>query len=171
MTHLSDSSNSSDINRNHFANNGANNDVQMTEIVMPQHTNPVGVIFGGVVMSWIDIASAIAASRHCKSHVTTASIDALHFIKPIHLGWIVNIKASVNRVWNTSMEVGVQVTAENPREDELFHTATAYLTMVAIDDQGKSKKVADVVVQTEDQKRRYQEAGERRALRLAAKKK
>ncbi len=146
------------------------NDVQMTEIVLPQHTNPIGVIFGGVVMSWVDIASAIAASRHCKMHVTTASIDALHFIKPIHLGWVVNIKASVNRVWNTSMEIGVQVTAENPRTDEMYHTATAYLTMVAIGDDGKPHKVKDVTPVTADEKRRYRQAAERRALRLEGKK-
>jgi acyl-CoA hydrolase len=150
--------------------NTVKNDVIMTEIVMPQHTNPVGVIFGGVVMSWIDIASAIAASRHSKMHVTTASIDALDFIKPIHLGWVVNIRASVNRVWNTSMEIGVQVSAENPRSGELYHTATAYLTMVAIDDAGKPHKVSDVAVNSDDEKRRHRQAGERRALRLAAKK-
>jgi acyl-CoA hydrolase len=146
------------------------NVVHMTEIVMPQHTNPIGVIFGGVVMSWIDIASAIAASRHCKTHVTTASMDAMQFIKPIHLGWIVTIRASVNRVWNTSMEIGVQLSAENPLADEKYHTATAYLTMVALDNNGKSVKVKKVVPQTEDEIRRYRQAGERRALRLEAKK-
>jgi acyl-CoA hydrolase len=145
-------------------------EVLMTEIVLPQHTNPLGVIFGGVVMSWIDIASAIAASRHCKAHVATASIDAMDFIKPIHLGWIVTLKASVNRVWNTSMEVGVQVTAENPKTGEENHTATAYLTMVALDEQRKPMKIFPVEPQTDDEHRRYRQAGERRALRLAAKK-
>jgi acyl-CoA hydrolase len=145
-------------------------DVRMTELVLPQHTNPIGVIFGGVVMSWIDIASAIAASRHSKTHVTTASIDALDFIKPIHLGWIANIRATVNRVWNTSMEIGVHVSAENPRSDELYHTATAYLTMVAVDINGKPCKIPDITPVTDDEKRRHRQAGERRALRLAAKK-
>lgn len=145
-------------------------EVLMTEIVLPQHTNPLGVIFGGVVMSWIDIASAIAAARHCKMHVATASIDAMDFIKPIHLGWIVTLRASVNRVWNTSMEVGVQVTAENPKTGEENHTATAYLTMVALDDERKPAEVPPVDPQTDEQHRRFRQAGERRALRLAAKK-
>ncbi len=145
----------------------ANNKVQMTEIVMPQHTNPIGVVFGGVLMSWIDIASAIAASRHCKKHVTTASIDALQFIQPIRLGWIVDIKASVNRVWNTSLEVGVRVHAEDPINGEKIHTATAYLTMVALDSEGKATKVVEIIPKTDEEKKRYESAGERRKIRLA----
>ena len=145
------------------------NTVLMTEIVMPQHTNPIGVIFGGVVMSWVDMAAAIAASRHCKTHVATASIDALQFIKPIHLGWIVTVRASINRVWNSSMEVGVQIRAENPIKDEEYHTATAYLTMVAMDENGKAMKVPEVVPVSDEEKRRHRQAGERREARLAAK--
>ncbi len=144
------------------------NEVHMTEIVMPQHTNPIGVIFGGVIMSWIDIASAIAASRHCKTHVATASIDALQFIKPIHLGWIVTIRATVNRVWSSSMEVGVHVSAENPLDSEQYHTATAYVTMVALDENTKPIEVADVEPETEDEQRRYRQATQRRAMRLEA---
>lgn len=147
-----------------------NHDALMTEIVLPQHTNPLGVIFGGVVMSWIDICSAIAAARHSKSHVATASIDAMDFIKPIHLGWIVTLRATVNRVWNTSMEVGVQVKAENPKTGEICHTASAYLTMVALDDNRLPAKVPAFKPVTEEDNRRYRQAGERRALRLAAKK-
>ena len=143
------------------------NKVLMTEIVMPQHTNPIGVVFGGVLMSWIDIASAIVASRFCKKHVTTASIDALQFIKPIRLGWIVTLKASINRVWNTSMEVGVQVQAEDPISGEKIHTATAYLTMVALDLEGKAVNIVQFSPTTEDEKRRYREAGQRRKQRLA----
>jgi acyl-CoA hydrolase len=143
----------------------ATNRVCMTEIVMPQHTNPIGVVFGGVLMSWIDIASAIAASRHCRTHVTTASIDALKFIKPIRLGWIVNIQAAVNRVWNTSLEVGVDVQAENPISGEIIETATAYLTMVALDTQGSAIKVPTFKPETQDEETRYHAAGERRRRR------
>ncbi len=146
------------------------NETLMTEIVLPQHTNPAGVIFGGVVMSWIDIAAAIASARHCKANVATASIDAMDFIKPIHLGWIVTLRAKVNRVWNTSMEVGVQVSAENPRTAEHYHTATAYLTMVALDENKQPAKVAEFEPQSDDERRRFRQAGERRALRLAARK-
>ena len=152
------------------ANKTRDNQVLMTEIVMPQHTNPIGVIFGGVVMSWIDIASAIAAGRHCKTHVATASIDAIQFIKPIHLGWIVTIRASINRVWNSSMEIGLHLRAENPLAEEEFHSASAYVTMVALDENGKSVKVPELVVETEDEIRRHRQAGERRAQRLNAKK-
>lgn len=143
-----------------------NNKVHMTEIVMPQHTNPIGVVFGGVLMSWIDIASAIAASRHCKNHVTTASIDALKFIKPIRIGWIVNIRASVNRVWNTSLEVGVKVQAEDPISGDKVHTATAYLTMVALDKSGNSVKISPYQPKTEEEKKRYEAAGNRRKKRF-----
>jgi acyl-CoA hydrolase len=145
-------------------------DVCMTEIVMPQHTNPIGVVFGGVLMSWIDIASAIAASRHSRQYVSTKSIDALDFIAPIKLGWIVNIKARINRVWNSSMEVGVYISAENPVKGEEVHTATAYLTMVALDEQGRPVPIKKITPQTDDEKRRFEEAGQRRAVRLANKK-
>jgi len=144
--------------------------VLMTEIVMPQHTNPIGVIFGGVIMSWIDIASAIAAGRHCKTHVATASIDAIQFIKPIHLGWIVTIRASINRVWNSSMEIGLQLRAENPLSDEEHHSASAYVTMVALDNEGRAVKVPEIIIGTDEEKRRYRQAGERREQRLKAKK-
>lgn len=147
-----------------------NKPVLMTEIVMPQHTNPIGVIFGGVIMSWIDIASAIAAGRHCKTHVATASIDAIQFIQPIHLGWIVTIRASINRVWNSSMEIGLHLSAENPLAEEEHHSASAYVTMVALDDNGKPVKIPDIVIETAEGKRRYLQAGERRAQRLKAKK-
>jgi acyl-CoA hydrolase len=140
-------------------------DVNMTEIVMPQHTNPIGVVFGGVLMSWIDIASAIAASRHCNTHVATASIDALQFIKPIRLGWIVNINARVNRVWNRSLEVGVKVEAENPISGEKIQTTTAYLTMVGLDNQGNPKKIPSYSPQSADQIRRYNAADRRRKMR------
>ena len=143
-----------------------NNSVSMTEIVLPQHTNPIGVVFGGILMSWIDIASAIAASRHCHQHVSTASIDAMQFIKPIRLGWIVNIKARVNRSWNSSMEVGVQIQAEDPISGNRIHTATAYLTMVALDGAGNKVMVPPIVPQSKEQIRRFNEAGERRVRRL-----
>src|SRR3954469_22523638 len=105
----------------------------MTELVLPEHTNALDSIFGGVIMSWVDICAAIAAQRHAGMPVVTASIDALHFVKPVYKGWIVNLKASVNYVSRTSMEVGVRVDAENPIAKIKFHTASAYLTFVALD--------------------------------------
>jgi acyl-CoA hydrolase len=142
----------------------------MTEMILPQHTNAIGTVFGGVVMSWVDIAAAICAERHCHRQVVTASVDALSFLAPIKLGWIVTLKSSINYVWKTSCEVGVKVTAENPRSGESFHTATAYVTMVALDSNGRPTLMPPIVPETDDQKRRYEEAKARRISRLELKK-
>ncbi len=144
--------------------------VVMTELVLPTHTNALGSIFGGVVMSWIDIAAAIAAQRHARRQVVTASIDALHFVAPVYQGWIVNLIASVNFAAKTSMEIGVRVDAENPITGEKFHTATAYLTFVAVDDQLKPIAIPQIIPKSEDEKRRYDRAQERRRIRLEQKK-
>jgi acyl-CoA hydrolase len=144
--------------------------VVMTELVLPTHTNALGSIFGGVVMSWIDIAAAISAQRHSRKQVVTASIDALHFVAPVYKGWIVNLIASVNYTARSSMEVGVRVDAENPKTGERFHTATAYLTFVAVDENLKPTQIEPIVPQSEDEKRRYNRAQERRRIRLEQKK-
>jgi acyl-CoA hydrolase len=141
-------------------------EVTMTELVLPSHTNALGSIFGGVIMSWIDIAAAIAAQRHSRSNVVTASIDALYFVAPIYTGWVVNLHAAVNYVSNTSMEVGVRIEAENPRTGERFHTTTAYLTFVALDQSGKPVKIPKVIPESADEKRRYDRAKVRRSERL-----
>lgn len=140
--------------------------VVMTQIVLPSNTNSLDTIFGGTVMSWIDIAAAIAAQRHSNKVVVTASIDRLSFIAPIKKGWIVNLKASVNFASKTSMEVGVRVEAENAITSELFHTASAYLTFVAVDENGKPSVVPTLIPETETEKRRYAAAQKRRELRL-----
>ncbi len=140
--------------------------VVMTELVLPQHTNSLASIFGGVVMSWIDICGAIAAQRHSASEVVTASIDDLHFIAPVYKGWVVNLKASVNFVAKTSMEVGVRVDAENPKTGDSFHTASAYLTFVAIGADGKPHQVPSLILESPEQERRNQAAVMRRSLRM-----
>lgn len=142
--------------------------VTMTELVLPGQTNSLKSVFGGAIMSWIDIAAAISAQRHSSRPVVTASIDALNFIAPVYVGWVVNLKASVNFVSRTSMEVGVRADAENPIEGTRFHVASAYLTFVALDDYGKPMAVRPVLPETEAEKRRYAAAQERRRLRLAA---
>lgn len=142
----------------------------MTEMVLPSHTNSIGTIFGGVVMSWIDIAAAIAAQRHSQKQVVTASIDALHFVAPVKKGWIVNLKASVNFAAKSSMEIGVRVDAENPITGESFHTASAYLTFVALDSNSKPTAVPKLLPETDDEKRRFQRAQQRRERRLEDKK-
>lgn len=140
--------------------------VVMTELVLPSDTNALGTIFGGKVMSWIDIAAAIAAGRHARRVVVTASIDALHFIAPIKVGHYVHIRARVNFAGHTSMEVGVRVDSENPLTGEMTHTSTAYTTFVALDDHGRPAAVAPIAPETPDDKRRFEEAKKRRASRI-----
>jgi acyl-CoA hydrolase len=140
--------------------------VTMTEMVLPSHTNSLGTIFGGTVMSWVDIAAAICAQRHSQKQVVTAHVDELNFVAPVFKGWVVNLKASVNFTGRTSMEVGVRVDAENPMTNERFHTATAYLTFVALDSHGNPAEVAPVKPETKDEKRRFEAAQDRRDHRL-----
>ena len=140
----------------------------MTELVLPSHTNALGSIFGGTVTSWIDICAAISAQRHAGRPVVTASIDALTFIKPVFKGYIVNLKASVNFTAKTSMEVGVRVEAENPLTGERFHTASAYLTFVALGENMKPTEVPPVIAETPEEMRRLVAAKKRREDRLAA---
>lgn len=140
--------------------------VTMTELVHPSHTNALKSIFGGVIMSWIDIAAAISAQRHSNRPVVTASIDALNFVAPAYVGWVVNLKASVNYVSKTSMEVGVRADAENTLNGTSYHIASAYLTFVALDDNGRPTTVTPLKPETEEQKRRFAAAQRRRELRL-----
>ena len=141
--------------------------VIMTELVLPSHTNALDSVFGGVIMSWIDIAAAISSQRHCGMQVVTASIDTLNFVQPVYKGWIVNLKACVNFVAKTSMEVGVRVDAENPIQKKVFHTASAYLTFVALGPDGKPMAVPPVIAESPDEIRRNLAAAERRRHRLA----
>jgi acyl-CoA hydrolase len=138
----------------------------MTELVMPQHTNAFGSVFGGMIMSWIDICAAICAQRHCSKPVVTASVDALQFVAPVMKGWVVNLKASANFASKTSMEIGVRVDAENPMTGEKFHTASAYLTFVALDPDKKPSAVPQVLAETPAEIRRHNDAQIRRTRRL-----
>lgn len=138
----------------------------MTEMVLPSDTNALGTIFGGKVVSLMDIAAAMAAGKHARSVVVTASIDALHFVAPVKLGEYIHIKASVNFAGRTSMEVGVRVDKENPITGEMKHTATAYLTFVALDSDGTPKLVPPVTPQTDSEVRRFEAAKIRREARV-----
>ncbi|MCC6277127.1 MAG: acyl-CoA thioesterase [Oligoflexia bacterium] len=138
----------------------------MTEIVLPSHANSLGTVFGGVIMSWIDIAGAISAQRYCRRTVVTASIDDLAFLHAVKVGWVVQVRARVNFTSRTSMEVGVRVDCENPKTGEWYHTSTAYLTFVALDESGKPTPVAPLVPQSQEQKRRFNDAIKRREFRL-----
>lgn len=136
-------------------------EVIMHEIVMPGDTNFHGTIFGGKVMSWIDIAGAMCAMKHCENPVVTVHIDDIDFISSINIGELVSIKASINYVGNTSMVVGVRVDKENPMTGEKKKTTKAYLTFVSINKEGKSVPVHKLQPQTDDEKRRYKNAEER----------
>jgi acyl-CoA hydrolase len=141
----------------------------MAQIVMPTHTNGAsGVLFGGMLVQWIDVCAAIAAMRHCGGSAVTASIDRLDFWVPIHVGDVVVLQAQVNYVAKTSMEVGCRVETENPRTRERHYTTKAYLTFVATDSNGKPRQVPKLVLQTREEKRRHANAEQRRADRLVA---
>src|SRR4051794_27648856 len=148
------------------AREGANSSAEpvlMTELVLPSHTNAHGSIFGGVVMSWIDIAGAIAAQRYARSPVVTVSIDHLHFIVPIRIGYTVMIQARVTYAGRTSMEVECLVDAENTITGDVRRTTKAYLTYVAIDEFGRPKRVPEFTARTAAEKKELREAEKRRA--------
>ena len=143
--------------------------VEMTQIVMPTHTNgAAGVMFGGVVMQWIDVCAGVAAMRHASGPVKTAAIDRLDFLSSIRLGDIVVLMAQVNFAGRTSMEVGCRVETEDPRTRERRYTTKAYLTFVAVDDAGRPRPIPPLELETDEERRRHDRAAERRAIRLAA---
>jgi acyl-CoA hydrolase len=138
---------------------------EMAEIVLPNDANPLAALLGGRLMHWIDLAGAMAAHRHSRNYVVTASVDHIDFLVPVRVGDLVILRSSVNRVFSTSMEVGVKVFVENYIADTAKHVASAYLTFVAIDGAGQRMKVAPVIPETEEQRRRYDDAGRRREIR------
>lgn len=129
--------------------------------------NAAGNVHGGTVMKLCDEAAALAAIKHSRQRVVTAGMDRMTFLYPIRVGELVTLSSSVNAAWRTSMEVGVRVQTENPRTGEVRHTNTAYLTMVALDDEGRPAPVPALIAATPDQQRRMREAELRRANRLA----
>jgi acyl-CoA hydrolase len=137
----------------------------MAEIVLPNDANPLAALLGGRLMHWIDLAGAMAAQRHSRKYVVTASVDHIDFLVPVRVGDLVILRSSVNRVFNTSMEVGVKVFVENYIADTAQHIASAYLTFVAVDDAGHCVRVPALIPETEEQRRRYDDAGRRREIR------
>ncbi len=138
---------------------------EMAEVVMPNDANPLGSLMGGRLMHFIDIAGAMAAHRHSRSHVVTASMDHIDFLAPVHVGDLLVLKSSVNRAFRTSMEVGVKCWVENYIAGTRRHIASAFLTFVALGPHGERVPVPPVIPETEDEKRRYEGAGRRRQLR------
>jgi uncharacterized protein (TIGR00369 family) len=144
--------------------------VTIAQVMIPQDANPAGNIHGGVIMKLIDTAAAVVASRHSRNNVVTASIDRLDFHHPVFVGDLLFFKASMNLVGRTSMEIGVRVEAENLITGEVRHTASAYLTYVALDEGGKPKEVPRLIIETAEDRRRNREAKIRRESRLMEKK-
>jgi acyl-CoA hydrolase len=142
---------------------------EYSEICLPNDTNMLGNMLGGHVMHLVDLCGAIAAIRHARCPVVTASVDQMTFLHPVHVGELVMLKSQVNRVFRTSMEVGVKVWVENLQTAEIKHTSSAYLTFVAVDSKGARITVPPVLPETEEEIRRYEQAAERRAYRLASK--
>lgn len=142
--------------------------VTMTELVLPNHTNQLGKLLGGQLMQWIDICAALSASKHSQRVCVTASVDKIDFHHPIKVGDVVIITARVNRAFRTSMEVEVDVYAESHTEGTRIHTNSAFLTFVSVDENGKPVETFEIIPETEDEKRRFEEALQRRQKRLNA---
>jgi len=140
---------------------------EYSELALPTDANGLGNVLGGKVMHLVDLAGAMAAIRHARRPCVTASVDSLHFLHPVRIGQLIVLRSSVNRVFRSSMEVGVQVETETLMTGEKLHTCSAYLTFVALDEHGKAMEAPPVIPETDEEKRRYQQAGERREYRLA----
>lgn len=140
---------------------------EMAEVVLPNDANPLGNLLGGRLMHFIDIAGALAAHRHARSYVVTASMDHLDFLAPVHIGDLLILRSSVNRAFHTSMEVGVKCWVENYISGTTRHVSSAFLTYVAVDKNGNRIEVPPVIPETEQEKIWYEGAGRRRAHREA----
>lgn len=140
---------------------------ELSELCLPNDTNTLGTMLGGHVMHLVDLCGAIAAIRHARGPVVTASVDQMTFLHPVHLGELVLLRSQVNRVFRTSMEVGVKVWVENLVSGQLRHTSSAYLTFVAVDREGNGVGLPPIITETPEESRRFAEAAERRAYRLA----
>jgi len=139
---------------------------EYTYVALPNDANMLGNVLGGRILHLVDLCAALAAERHSRRSAVTAAVDHVSFLQPVHIGQFLILKSSVNRVFHTSMEVGVKVWCEDPRKCEVRHILSAYLTFVALDDSGKPVAVVPVIAETEDEKRRYERAGCYREERL-----
>jgi len=133
---------------------------------MPQDANMSGNVFGGTILKMVDEISFVSATRHARTNVVTASLDKMDFHSPVHIGDLVTLYSIVNAAWHSSMEVGVKVMAENVRTGEVRHTGSSYLTVVALDENGKPTEVPELILETDEDARRNREANERRKRRL-----
>lgn len=140
--------------------------ITLHQVMLPEHANPMGNVHGGVIMKMVDEAGGLCAMRHARRQVVTVAIDSMTFHSPVHVGNVVACHASLNWVGHTSLEVGVRVVAENPLTGDCTHTNTAFLVYVALDDDGRPTPVPPLILETEEDQRRWAEAEQRRQRRL-----
>ncbi len=141
----------------------------VARVMMPQDANVAGNVFGGTILKMVDEIAYVAATRHARTNVVTASVDRMSFLSPVHVGDLLTLKANVNAVWHSSMEVGVRVEAMDPRTGETRHTGSSYLTVVALDSDGRPVSVPQLVLETDEDVRRNKESFARRSRRLEEK--
>jgi acyl-CoA hydrolase len=144
---------------------------EYSELALPNDANGLGNVLGGKVMHLVDLAAALAALRHARRPVVTASVDYMNFLHPVKIGQLILLRSSVNRVFRTSMEIGVKVFVEDLQTGNVRHTSSAYLTFVALDADGVPVPVPLVIPETGDEKRRYEDAARRREYRLEMRRK
>jgi acyl-CoA hydrolase len=144
---------------------------EYSELALPNDANGLGNVLGGKVMHLVDLAGALAALRHARRPMVTASVDHMNFLHPVRIGQLILLRSSVNRVFRTSMEVGVKVWVEDLQTGAVRHTSSAYLTFVALDPHGQPVSIPPVIPETEDEIRRYEEAAQRRDYRLEMRRK
>ncbi len=138
----------------------------LSRVMLPQDANVAGNVFGGTILKMVDEISFVSATRLARTNIVTASVDRMDFHSPIHIGDLVTLRSVVNAAWHSSMEVGVRVIAENVRTGEVRHTGSSYVTVVALDDNGRPTQVPELVLETEEDARRRREANQRRRRRL-----
>ena len=135
--------------------------IQLTQVMLPEDTNSAGNVHGGTIMKLADNAAFVVASRHCRSNVVTASVDRIDFLSPVYIGDLLILNARLNWVGRASMEIGIKIQAEDLFTGKVRHVATALLTFVALDERGKPKNVPPLILETEEDKRIFEEAGSR----------
>lgn len=147
----------------------SNSQAVVARVMMPQDANIAGNVFGGTILKMVDEICYVAATKHARTNIVTASVDSMRFLSPVHVGDLLTLKARVNAVWRTSMEVGVRIEAEDPRTGDIRHTGSSYMTVVALDESERPCEVPELVLETHEDERRNQEARRRRARRLEEK--
>ena len=147
-------------------------EAETTIVMLPSDANPLGNVFGGMILKYVDLLAGLVAKRHVgHANIVTASIDSMTFLKPVYIGNALILKAKINYVRRSSMEVEVKIEAEDLNKSQKVHTGTAYVTLVALDEKGKPTEVPKLILRNEEEERRFQEGEERMAARLKSRKK